>query len=68
MVEKNYDPDNENCPEKDTIESLYSKMNAEKNKNIQTAEEFIDDIPNRVSNKNNSNNTDSNYNQKESDQ
>jgi len=68
MVEKNYDPDNENCPEKDTIESLYSKMNAEKNKNIQTAEEFIDDSPNRVSNKNNSNNTDSNYNQKESDQ
>lgn len=67
MVEKNYDPDNENCPEKDTIESLYSKINAQKNKNIQTVEEFIDDSPNRVSNKNNLNNSNSNYHQKESD-
>ncbi len=65
MVEKNYDPDNENCPEKDTIENLQSlKINSEKNKNTQTVEEFIDDSPNRVPNKNNSNNTDSNYHQK----
>lgn len=70
MVEKNYDPDNENCPEKDTIENLQSlKVNSEKNKNTQTVEEFIDDSPNRVPNKNNSNNPDSNYHQKkESDQ
>lgn len=68
MVEKNYDPDNENCPEKDTIENLYSKINAEKNKNIQTVEEFINDSPNRISNKNNLNNPDSNYHKKESDQ
>lgn len=64
MVEKNYDPDNENCPEKDTIENLYS----EKNKNTQAAEEFIDDSPNRVSNKNNLKNSDPNYHQKESEQ
>lgn len=61
MVEKNYDPDNENCPEKDTIENLYSKKNSEKNKNIQTVEEFIDDSPNRISNKNNLHQTDSDY-------
>lgn len=61
MVEKNYDPDNENCPEKDTIENLYSEKNSEKNKNIQTVEEFIDDSPNRISNKNNLNHTDSDY-------
>jgi hypothetical protein len=65
MVEKNYDPDNENCPEKDTIENLQSlKSNSEKNKNTQTVEEFIDDSPNRVPNKNNSNTPDSNYHQK----
>ena len=70
MVEKNYDPDNENCPEKDTIENLQSlKSNSEKNKNTQTVEEFIDDSPNRAPNKNNSNAPDSNYHQKkESDQ
>jgi len=69
MVEKNYDPDNENCPEKDTIEHLQSlKLNSEKNKNTQTVEEFIDDSPNRVPNKNNLNNPDSNYHhKKESD-
>lgn len=65
MVEKNYDPDNENCPEKDTIENLQSlKSNSEKNKNTQTVEEFIDDSPNRFANKNNSNTPDSNYHQK----
>lgn len=64
MVEKNYDPDNENCPEKDTIENLQSlKLNSEKN-NTQTVEEFIDDSSNRVPNKNNLNNPDSNYHQK----
>jgi len=42
MVEKNYDPDNDNCPEKDTIEHLHKlKLN-----NTQTAEEFIDNSPN----------------------
>lgn len=61
MVEKNYDPDNDNCPEKDTIENLYSKMNSEKNKNIQTVEEFIDDSPNRISKKDNLSHTDSVY-------
>ena len=31
MVEKNYDPDNDNCPEKDTVENLLkSKMDSEK--------------------------------------
>ncbi|MDR7211570.1 hypothetical protein [Flavobacterium piscis] len=46
MVEKNYDPDNENCPEKETVENLYkSKLNSE---NTQTVEEFIDDNPNRI--------------------
>lgn len=60
MVEKNYDPDNENCPEKDTIENLYSKTHSEKNKNTQTVEEFIDDSPNRISKKDNLNSNDSN--------
>jgi hypothetical protein len=42
MVEKNYDPDNDNCPEKDTIEYLHKlKLN-----NTQTTEEFIDNSPN----------------------
>ncbi|MEO8533234.1 MAG: hypothetical protein ABI441_05770 [Flavobacterium sp.] len=46
MTEKNYDPDNDNCPEKDTVENLHkSKLN----NNTQTAEEFIDDSPNRIS-------------------
>ncbi|WP_163401059.1 hypothetical protein [Flavobacterium fluviatile] len=59
MVEKNYDPDNENCPEKDTIENLYAKTLSEKNKNTQTVEEFIDDNPNRISKKDNLNPNDS---------
>lgn len=47
MIEKNYDPDNDNCPEKDTVENLHkSKGN---NNNTQTVEEFIDDNPNRLS-------------------
>ena len=61
MVEKNYDPDNDNCPEKETIENLYLQKRSEKNKNIQTVEEFIDDSPNRISKKDNSNHTDSAY-------
>jgi hypothetical protein len=29
MIEKNFDPDNENCPEKETVEALYNlKCNA----------------------------------------
>lgn len=66
MVEKNYDPDNDNCPEKDTIENLYSKIHSEKNKNTQTVEEFIDDSPNRISKRDNSNHTDSDYYEKSS--
>ncbi|MEO6176736.1 MAG: hypothetical protein ABIP27_16415 [Flavobacterium circumlabens] len=47
MVEKNYDPDNDNCPEKDTVENLHkSKGNSN---NTQNVEEFIDDSPNRLS-------------------
>ncbi|WP_269234990.1 hypothetical protein [Flavobacterium flavigenum] len=61
MVEKNYDPDNDNCPEKDTIENLYLQKQSEKNKNIQTVEEFINDRPNRTSKKDNSNHTVSDY-------
>lgn len=68
MVEKNYDPDNENCPEKDTIEDLYSKINAEKNKIVQNVEEFTDENPDRASSKKNLNNPDSDYHQKKSDQ
>ncbi|MBF4515515.1 hypothetical protein IRZ71_04140 [Flavobacterium sp. ANB] len=50
MVEKNYDPDNDNCPEKETVENLHeSKLDSDKNKNTQTVEEFIDDSPNRIS-------------------
>ena len=48
MAEKNYDPDNDNCPEKDTIENLH---NSKLNNNSQTTVEFIDDSPNRISKK-----------------
>ena len=49
MSEKNYDPDNENCPEKEMVEKLHkSKMNSE-DKPAQTVEEFIDDSPNSIS-------------------
>lgn len=61
MVEKNYDPDNDNCPEKDTIENLYLQKQSEKNKNIQTVEEFINDSPNGTSKKDNPNYTISDY-------
>ena len=48
MIEKNYDPDNDNCPEKDTVENIHkSKMNSDKNSHM--AEEFIDESPNRIS-------------------
>jgi hypothetical protein len=48
MVEKNYDPDNDNCPEKDTVENLLkSKMDSDKNN--QMAKEFLQDSPNRIS-------------------
>jgi hypothetical protein len=60
MVEKNYDPDNENCPEKDTIENLYLQRKSEKNKNNRTVEEFTEDSP-KVSKKDNPNHTDSDY-------
>ena len=31
MIEKNYDPDNDNCPEKDTVEHLFkSKIDSDK--------------------------------------
>ncbi|TDO83080.1 hypothetical protein EV143_102344 [Flavobacterium chryseum] len=49
MVEKNYDPDNDNCPEKETVENLHkSKLHTDKN-NTQNVEEFINDNPNRIS-------------------
>ena len=49
MSEKNYDPDNENCPEKEMVENLHkSKINSE-DKRAQTVEEFIDDSPNSIS-------------------
>ncbi|MEL1252986.1 hypothetical protein AAEO57_04300 [Flavobacterium sp. DGU38] len=64
MVEKNYDPDNENCPEKDMVENIRNlKINSEKNKNTQTVEEFINDSPNHVPNKNKLNTPDSDYNE-----
>jgi hypothetical protein len=48
MVEKNYDPDNDNCPEKETVENLHrSKLNAAKN--TQTVEDFVIESPNRIS-------------------
>lgn len=48
MIEKNYDPDNDNCPEKDTVENLHkSKGN---NNNTQIVEEFTDDNATRLSN------------------
>jgi hypothetical protein len=49
MSEKNYDPDNENCPEKEMVENLHkSKINSE-NKRAQTVGEFINDSPNSIS-------------------
>jgi hypothetical protein len=46
MVEKNYDPDNDNCPEKDTVENLHkSKMNSDS----KMAEELGDQNSNRIS-------------------
>ncbi|CAD0001980.1 MULTISPECIES: hypothetical protein [Flavobacterium] len=64
MTEKNYDPDNENCPEKDMVENIRNlKINSEKNKNAQTAEEFINDSPNRTTGKNRLNTYNSDYNE-----
>jgi hypothetical protein len=54
MTEKNYDPDNENCPEKDTVEQLQKlKINSERNKNVQNDEEFKDNSPNLMPEKKN---------------
>ncbi|MDW8850467.1 hypothetical protein SD960_10220 [Flavobacterium sp. MMLR14_040] len=47
MVEKNYDPDNDNCPEKDTVENLL-KSKIDSDKNSQTAKEFRHDTANRT--------------------
>ncbi|KUJ60832.1 hypothetical protein AR687_15600 [Flavobacteriaceae bacterium CRH] len=50
MVEKNYDPDNDNCPEKETVENLHkSKLHTDNENNTQVVEEFINDSPNRIS-------------------
>jgi len=49
MVEKNYDPDNENCPEKEMVENLHQLRSKSTSKNAQNAEEFIDDNSNRIS-------------------
>ena len=63
MTEKNYDPDNENCPEKDMVENILNlKINSEKNKNTQTVEEFINDSPNHIPGTNRPNTSDSDYN------
>ena len=43
MVEKNYDPDNDNCPEKDTVENLL-KLKMDSDKSSQIAKEFIHDL------------------------
>lgn len=48
MVEKNYDPDNDNCPEKDTVENLL-KSKTDSDKNSEMAQEFRHDNPNRIS-------------------
>ncbi|WKL48631.1 hypothetical protein Q1W71_02360 [Flavobacterium pectinovorum] len=47
MVEKNYDPDNDNCPEKDTVENLL-KSKIDSDKNTKMAKEFTHDNPNRI--------------------
>lgn len=47
MVEKNYDPDNDNCPEKDTVENLL-KLKMDSDKSSQIGKEFIHDTPNRI--------------------
>ena len=47
MIEKNFDPDNENCPEKETVEHLF-KLKHESD-NFQTTKEFensINDVQN----------------------
>jgi len=47
MIEKNFDPDNENCPEKETVEHLF-KLKHESD-NFQTIKEFensINDVQN----------------------
>jgi len=48
MIEKNYDPDNDNCPEKDTVENLHKSKTASA-KNSQLTEEYTDDDSNRIS-------------------
>ncbi|MRX39007.1 hypothetical protein GJU43_06950 [Flavobacterium sp. LC2016-23] len=46
MTEKNYDPDNDNCPEKDTVENLHKRKQS--TSKTESVEEFIDDSPNRI--------------------
>ncbi|MCD0464935.1 hypothetical protein [Flavobacterium sp. ENC] len=47
MTEKNYDPDNDHCPEKDTVENLHQSKG--KNNTTKTIEEFTDDDSNHLS-------------------
>jgi len=48
MIEKNYDPDNDNCPEKETVENLF-KSKKDSDKNSAMAEEFKHENSNRIS-------------------
>ena len=66
MVEKNYDPDNENCPEKETVENLHKSKLDDNYKQSVPSEEFIDDSPNRVSKRKNDVNNADHSNNKES--
>ena len=45
MMEKNYDPDNDNCPEKEMVENLQEQ----KRSKAQNTEKFSDNSQNRVS-------------------
>lgn len=45
MMEKNYDPDNDNCPEKEMVENLQEQKRNE----VKNAEKFSDNNPNRFS-------------------
>lgn len=44
MMEKNYDPDNDNCPEKEMVE----KLQEQKRNGAQNTEKFSDNSQNRV--------------------
>ena len=47
MTEKNYDPDNDHCPEKDTVENLHQSKG--KNNTTKTFAALTDDDSNHLS-------------------